>query len=128
MNTAVVIATKNSARTINECLSSLMPYHQQGVKWPFVKLENVDLLDLFDSSFRHDLNGVRGDIDCQDSDSPILKCQAMASSSRASVQNITPAKRYGRLLESGEVRRLSEENTRRQIARIPIVSVNHKCG
>ena len=30
MKTSVVIATKNSARTIEECLASLMPYHEQG--------------------------------------------------------------------------------------------------
>ena len=30
MNTSVVIATKNSARTIEECLSSLLPYYEQG--------------------------------------------------------------------------------------------------
>jgi glycosyltransferase involved in cell wall biosynthesis len=30
MNTSVVVATKNSAKTIKECLSSLMPYYKQG--------------------------------------------------------------------------------------------------
>ncbi len=30
MNTSVVIATKNSVKTIEECLSSLMPYYEQG--------------------------------------------------------------------------------------------------
>jgi len=30
VNTSVVIATKNSVRTIEQCLSSLMPYYEQG--------------------------------------------------------------------------------------------------
>ena len=30
MNTSVVIATKNSSRTVEQCLSSLIPYYEQG--------------------------------------------------------------------------------------------------
>lgn len=43
MKTSVVIATKNSVRTIEQCLSSLMPYYEQGY------IKDIEVIDGYSS-------------------------------------------------------------------------------